>query len=322
MITAYRARLRRPALALLLVLSLVTPVLAATPAQATDDVSLPALWASTITGSDLRTVRTISRNSAYTRYAITYRSGSLRISGVMNVPTGTGPFPVVILAHGYIDPEIYVTGQGLAREQDYLARRGFVALHTDYRNHATSSKDPQNNVRLRLGYTEDVISAALAVQNSRLAYLDGDRIALLGRSMGGGVTYNALVTRPGLFDAAVVYASVSARAGENFNKWQRNNYDIAREIGQRYGMPEDNRRFWNQVSPITFFDRITEPVLVHHGTADSTCPIRWADAAVRKMRAAGVDVTYKTYRGAGHTFYDVWDDSMRTTVTFLNRHLD
>lgn len=291
------------------------------PAQSATEVSLPALWSSTITGSDLTTVRTISRTSAYTRYGITYRSGTLRISGVMNVPTGQGPFPVVILAHGYIDPAIYVTGQGLAREQDYLARRGYVALHVDYRNHATSSKDPQNNVRLRLGYTEDVISAALAVKRSRLPYLDGDRVALLGRSMGGGVAYNALVTRPGLFDAAIVYASVSARAGENFNKWQRNDYDIAREIGQRYGMPEDNRRFWNQVSPITFFDRITEPVLVHHGTADATCPIRWADAAVRKMRNAGVDVTYKTYRGAGHTFYDVWDDSMRTSVNFLKRHM-
>ena len=304
-----------------LAVGLLSSVLVAHPTQATQEVSLPALWNSTITGTDLRVVRTISRNSAYTRYGITYRSGSLRISGVMNVPKGSGPFPVVILAHGYIDPAIYVTGQGLAREQDYLARRGFVALHTDYRNHATSSKDPDNNIRLRLGYTEDVISAALAVQSSRLPALDGNRIALLGRSMGGGVTYNALVTRPGLFDAAVVYASVSARAGENFNKWQRNDYDIAREIGSRYGMPEDNRRFWNQVSPITFFDRITEPVLVHHGTADSTCPIRWADAAVRTMRAKGVEVTYKTYRGAGHTFYDVWDDSMRTTVAFLRRHI-
>ena len=51
-------------------------------------------------------------------------------------PTGKGPFPAVVLNHGYIEPSIYVTGQGLAREQDYLARAGFVVLHTDYRGHA------------------------------------------------------------------------------------------------------------------------------------------------------------------------------------------
>ena len=43
-----------------------------------------------------------------------------------------------MLNHGYIEPSIYVTGQGLAREQDYLACHGFVVLHTDYRGHAAS----------------------------------------------------------------------------------------------------------------------------------------------------------------------------------------
>ena len=27
----------------------------------------------------------------------------------MNVPRGTGPFPVLVLLHGYIDPAVYVT---------------------------------------------------------------------------------------------------------------------------------------------------------------------------------------------------------------------
>ncbi len=40
------------------------------------------------------------------------------------MPLGKGPFPALVLAHGYIDPDIYVNGQGLMREQDYLARAG------------------------------------------------------------------------------------------------------------------------------------------------------------------------------------------------------
>ena len=60
----------------------------------------------------------LGTTDAYTRYEVTYRSGDLRVSGVLLVPTGKGPFPAVVLNHGYIEPSIYVTGQGLSREQD------------------------------------------------------------------------------------------------------------------------------------------------------------------------------------------------------------
>jgi dipeptidyl aminopeptidase/acylaminoacyl peptidase len=67
------------------------------------------------------------------------------------------------------------------REQDYLARRGYVVLHTDYRNHAASDDDPKADMQLRLGYTEDVINAVLAIKKSPLPYLDKERVGLLGR---------------------------------------------------------------------------------------------------------------------------------------------
>ncbi|GAA3803846.1 hypothetical protein GCM10023083_43720 [Streptomyces phyllanthi] len=34
------------------------------------------------------------------------------------------------LAHGYVDPAVYTTGRGPAREQP--ARNGYAVLHTDY----------------------------------------------------------------------------------------------------------------------------------------------------------------------------------------------
>ena len=127
----------------------------------------------------------------------------------MNVPDGKGPFPVLVLNHGYIDPRIYAPGQGMAREHDYLARRGFVVLHIDYRGHATSTNDKNVDYELRLPYAVDAINAVKAVKSSKLKFLDGDRVGMLGRSMGGGMTLTALAAQPGLVDAAVIYASVS-----------------------------------------------------------------------------------------------------------------
>ena len=182
-----------------------------TPAAPADPVSIRGLIERRHTGSELRLGRVLDRAPTYTRYAVTYRADGVRISGILNLPGGTGPFPALVLAHGYIDPDVYTSGRGLMREQDLLARNGFVVLHTDYRNHAGSDEDPANDVNLRLGYTVDVIGAVLALRTSGRPEIDGDRIGLLGRSMGGGVVYNTLVVAPGLVDAAVVFAPVSAR---------------------------------------------------------------------------------------------------------------
>ena len=298
--------------------------LAAPPAAAATDESatIPAALARTYTGGDLRIVKNLGGTSAYTRHAIAYRAGDMRITGIMTKPRGKGPFPVVVLAHGYIDPDEYWSGQGFRREQDWLARNGYIALHVDYRNHAGSSKDPDNNRLMRLGYAEDVIGAGLAVRDSTLPYLDNENIAVLGRSMGGSVVYQALVLAPGLFDAGITYASTSTNVADNFNKWVRNDYPISRDILKAYGTPEANPGLWSRMSSRNYLDRITEPVLAIHGTKDEECPIAWARATHAALRKAGVDATLKEYPGERHYMLGGWADSIRTVNRFLERHLD
>ncbi|MFJ5265086.1 alpha/beta hydrolase family protein [Streptomyces sp. NPDC088387] len=289
-------------------------------AEPPNPVSIPGLAAREHTGSDLRLGEVRDRTDAYTQYAVTYRANGLTISGLMNIPTGRGPFPALVLAHGYIDPEVYTTGRGLAREQDLLARNGYIVLHSDYRNHAGSDDDPDNEVNLRLGYTEDVIGAVLALRASDRTEIDDERIGLLGRSMGGGVVYNALVAAPGLVDAAVVFAPVSSRPEENLDHYQRGE-PLVDEIEAKHGSPEDNPEFWREASAATYADRATEPLLIHHGTADETCPIRWSRHMVAALEKAGKDVELRTYEGEGHTFYGQWPRSMEVTMDFFERHL-
>ncbi|HSK27240.1 MAG TPA: alpha/beta fold hydrolase [Jiangellales bacterium] len=307
-----------------------TPTATATPTpQPTPEpppphpVSMAALMSASYDGGDLQLGEVLGRTDAYTRYFVTYRSSGLRISGVMNVPNGDGPFPVLILNHGYIDPAVYTNGRGMRREQDYLARAGYVVLHIDYRNHAQSDDDPANDLRLRLGYAEDAVNAVLAVKSSGLPALDGERVGMLGRSMGGGVTYQALVAQPGLVDAAVVHAPVSSDAVDNFDRWTRTpeRQALADAVIAAYGSPEAAPRFWADVSPRNFFDRVTEPVMLIHGTADDTCPIEWSRETVAAMQAAGVDATLQEYEGEGHAFEPDWPESMAATVAFFQQHL-
>ena len=289
-----------------------------------DPISVQALIKRRYDGRDLEVGRLLTDAGPYKRYLVSYRSEGLRISGVMNVPDGKGPHPVVVLAHGYIDPDRYQPGQGMRREQDYLARQGYVVLHTDYRGHATSDDDKDVDYELRLPYAVDVINAVLAVKESELGYLDGDRVGLFGRSMGGNVTLNALVAQPGLVDAAVIYASTSSLAADNWETFyddDRGRSAVNRRIARTYGLPDDSPEFWRAASPRPYFERVTEPIQVHHGTEDDTCPLEWSEATVRALRRAGKDVEFLRYRGEGHTFYSQWTRSIQRTTRFLHRHL-
>jgi dipeptidyl aminopeptidase/acylaminoacyl peptidase len=130
--------------------------------------------------------------------------------------------------------------------------------------------------------------------------------------------------QPGLVDAAVVYASTSSLAADNWRQFYRGERDrrsTNRRIQRTYGLPTDSPDFWRAASARPFFDRVTEPVLVHHGTADDTCPISWSQATVAALKKEGVDVTFRTYRGEGHTFESQWQTSIERTAAFFDRHL-
>jgi dipeptidyl aminopeptidase/acylaminoacyl peptidase len=303
----------------LLLLALVMhPVAQAAPRSVS---SLPSAIAQSYDGRDLTLGRILAQTNAYTKYATTYRGSGLKLTGVMVVPKGKGPFPVIVLAHGYIDPRVYTTGRGFLREQDALARSGYAAFHVDYRNHAGSDKDPNNDVNFRLGYSADVINAGLAVRNSDIPQLDGSRIGVMGRSMGGTVALNAMIIEPDLFGAGVLYASVSSNVVDNFNTWQRRNATLRDAIFARHGRPKDSPETWAAASAINYVSRVAEPVLIFHGGRDTTCPIAWSRATHRALLRAGVDATLVEYPGEGHAFAARWRDSIRESVRFFNRNL-
>lgn len=282
-------------------------------------MSVPALAADTLRGGGLRLGAVRERTAAFTSYDVSFRSTtgtaaarrSLRISGVLNVPHGRGPFPAVVLAHGYIDPDVYVRGQGMTRERGYLAEHGFVALHVDYRNHAESTDDLRSEPAVRLGYSADVVNAVQALRRSREVRVDPRQVALFGRSMGGGVVLKALIARPGLVRAGVAWASVSSLERQNYRRF------MVDDPGPRWPRRPS---FWRGVSSRPYLGRITEPVLLVHGRFDDTCPPAWARATQRAMRRAGADSRLVWYDD-GHAFGPAFTAAMARTVAFLRARL-
>jgi uncharacterized protein len=274
-------------------------------------------------GSGL-TLREASRTDAYVRYDISYLSNGLKISGIMNIPHGQGPFPLLIFNHGYIDPVVYTQGRGLKREQDYMARQGFAVLHTDYRGHAGSDASPMDEdskvYDAGLEYAMDSYNAIQAVRATKLPNVDASRVGMLGHSMGGGVTMSILTAHPDMVQAAVLYAPVHADMWENFNRWRRERTEGDRTL-ETLKTRIENPAAWDAFSPNTYLDRIQAPILLFQGRKDKDVPYEWSDFLHKRLTEEGKAVTYVEYEQEGHEFAAQWGDFMRKSTAFFRQHL-
>lgn len=289
----------------------------------TDD-SIPIMAEKEFRGSDLKLGKILDKNENYTRYSMTYESEGFTISGIMNVPSGKGPFPVLILNHGFIEPKNYSVGQGLKREQDFLAKNGYVVLHSDYRNYGDSDYDPNNDVRPRSGYVEDIINAISAVRNSDLTFLDKANIGMLGHSMGGGIAINVMVTKPDIAKAYVLLAPINANYKINFDKWVVPDEEfsgIAEKFYQQYGTYQENPDFWESISAINYLDRIRTPIMLHQGTLDDQVPVAWSQKLVEDLKGHDKEITYYEYPGESHTFINAQSFVMQRTLEFFDKTL-
>ncbi len=264
-------------------------------------------------GSQVVLYGTFGQSPKYTTYIIFYTSDGLRISGMMNVPKGSGPFPVIILCHGYIHPDKYATGNDTWREADYLANHGYVTIAPDYRSHAASDNGTSF---FHVGYAEDVLNLISSLHTVKKA--DESRIGLWGHSMGGAVALKAAVVSKKV-DAVAVFGSVSADERVNYYYGMGNGPGA---LGLAwFGAPENNRLGYKRISSINYLDRI--PALsIHHGTGDTIVPYQWSEDLYAAAQKAQIKAELFLYPGGQHTLLDKdMDLAMERTVEFYDKYV-
>lgn len=264
-------------------------------------------------------VRVLEERPEFTRYLVRYPSEGLAIPGVMNVPKSDGPFPIVIVNHGFIQPSSYRTATGYTLPlADHLARSGYLTLHPDYRNHGNADKGPNP---FRIGYALDVLNLvqlAKTLPNGR-----PDAIGMLGHSMGGGITSRVLVVTEDV-KAAVLYAAMSADEIENYDHrmskgWVSNEAQFGDVLPVT---PKNRPDVYARLSPMSYLAYIHAPVSIHHGDLDNDVPPRFSARLARELRAAGKEVDYFTYPGQAHWFNGQSNALfLQRMVEFFDKHL-
>jgi len=284
-----------------------------TPTDVLQPYYVDSLRSRPYTPGTITVVAPLERNSAYSRYLIAYPSDGLRITGLMNVPAGDGPFPVIILNHPYYDPASYVPGDGTQLFADAFARQGYLTLTPDYRIYGGSDPGPDP---YRTGFAVDLVNLIVSVKS--LPQARADDIGLWGHSMGGGVALEALVITPPGLRAAVLLAPMSGDFAENYAAivTARGNAPLGPDWTIA---PQDDPQAYQQLSPINYLPYVGVPVQIHHGQSDQVVPPAWSVQLAQAFTDAGKDAALYLYPGAGHSFYNSdWNLCVARTLEFFD----
>jgi dipeptidyl aminopeptidase/acylaminoacyl peptidase len=281
-------------------------------------------------GSDLVIEQTLQPGANYNRYVASYKSGELKINGLLTVPTGQKPatgWPVVIFNHGYIPPDQYRTTERYVAYQDAFARNGYITFKSDYRGHGSSEGRASGGYG-NIDYTADVLNALASVK--RLKDADPNRIGMWGHSMGGSVTLRAMVAVPDV-KAGVIWAGVVASYPDLFDRWRRAPAGPGgmpapargwrNDLIAQYGTPEQNPEFYASISPNSYLKDISGPLQLHHGSADASVPIEFSDTLEKQMKEAGKPVEYFKYPGDDHNISRNLSAALQRSVAFFDKHV-
>ncbi|MFF5470789.1 prolyl oligopeptidase family serine peptidase [Streptomyces achromogenes] len=150
--------------------------------------------------------------------------------------------------------------------------------------------------RGRFAAIDDVADCAAHAVLAGLA--DPARLAVMGRSYGGYLTYASLVWHPDLFRTGIAVCGMSDLATffEGTEPW------IAQSAAHKYGHPERDRELLRALSPMSRIDALRAPVLAVHGEHDTNVPPGESEQFVRAARERGVTAELLTLPDEGHEF--------------------
>lgn len=278
------------------------------PWAAYEPYTIEALRSRSYGQGEIEIVRVMEETPNFTRYLFVYPSDGLRITGMLNRPHGDGPFPVVILNHGYYPLDVYQTGNGTKLAADYLADRGFMTLSPDFRSHA-GSDDAVNY--FRAGHVIDTLNLIPLAQ--KLPSAQPGKVGMWGHSNGGAVTAKA-ITISDQIAAAVIYSPASSNIVEDYQfRMERSRARAGQPAGRRTGVidtlaqefpvtPEQAPDLYERLSPLPYLHYVQAAVQIHWGTADETVPRKWPGDLLAGLQAAGKQVEYFEYPGQPHSF--------------------
>lgn len=235
---------------------------------------------------------------------------------------GEGParHPGIVIIHG----GGWTGGdKGAAREQNIgrtLAANGYVCMSINY------LLQPKEGERIWPRNLQDCKTAVCWLRaNAQRLHIDTEHIGVIGGSAGGHLALMVGVTdkQAGLDPPQAESLGQSCRVQAVIDlygpiadtpRWSKTL--VGRDCA-------DAPELCRQVTPLSHLDASDPPILVMHGTADTTVDIRDSKVIDAALEKAGIEHQLVIVEGAPHSFHfqPKQQDLRPIALAFLNKHL-
>jgi dipeptidyl aminopeptidase/acylaminoacyl peptidase len=222
-------------------------------------------------------------------YAFFYPPANQSASGI----AGKKP-PLIVTSHG---GPTSATTSGLKLATQFWTSRGFAVVDVNYGGSTGYGRDYRNSLRGQWGIVdvEDCIEAArhLAERGS----VDGERMAIRGKSASGFTTLCCLVFHD-LFRAGACYYGVADPEAltRDTHKFEAHYLD-----GLIGSFPEAKAVYQDR-SPLEHAEGLSTPVILFQGLLDPVVPPSQAEALVEVLRKKALPFVYVTFAEERHGF--------------------
>ena len=237
------------------------------------------------------------------------KQNGVSIEGVLYTPNGEGPFPTVILTHGFTGNYTYITGN-IAKE---LAGAGFAAYAFNLRNPDTRSM--LNTSVLTEAATLDTVID----QIKALDCVDPEQIFLLGESQGGFVSAYVAARREDIQALVLYYPAFVLQddAKERNPGWDEPGHVF--QDDPSFGVSAIYARDALSFDIYEVIANYHRDVLIVHGDRDTVVPLTYSERAVSVYDHAELKIIH----GAGHGFYsgEPFRISTQYATDFLASHI-
>ena len=265
------------------------------------------------------------RGDGFSSYMFYFTTENKKVNGMMNVPTKSGKYPVLILLRGFIDQKIYTTGDGTRRDGEIFAANGFITLAPDFLGYGESASPSANPVEERFQtYTTvlDLLSSLSTINQALTNNItaDANHIGIWAHSNGGQIALSILLIT-GKNYPTVLWAPVSKPFPYSVLYYTDEFDDHGKKL--RRVIADFEKDYDSELYTFTnYLDWINAPIQLHQGGNDEAVPQKWSDQFVKELKAKGKEIAYFTYPGEDHNFSKGnWSRVIGRNIEFYKKEL-
>lgn len=261
-------------------------------------------------GQSLELYQTLGRTDKVNVSVVRFRviPDNLTEYALMTEPLTPKPangYPVIILCHGYTNPNRYSTESYYLGDMETYSNAGFLVIKPDFRGQGLSRHVGEaEGAYYSMAYNTDLMSLIADIKKTN--DLDSSNISLWGHSLGAYIALRTAVMSPDiknliLLSGPVGYVDDMYRSFVPIS--DRNNPEaetIKQAVLLRYGTPLSNPKFWNATSPLSYLGQLKAKVQIYVGSLDRTVPPHFSADLDKALAKAGKKHQLFVFPGGNH----------------------